>query len=79
MLRSVVILKISGAFLFLCQNDVVVYSLEGHSDVPCKIIAREMPDSCFNRLICLCVKCEEAEIFLSEEFLWRCNPPYFQS
>jgi hypothetical protein len=54
-----------GSHLFYTDY-VVVYFLEGHSDIICKCIARQMPDNGFNQFICLCVKCKEVEIFLNE-------------
>jgi hypothetical protein len=69
----------SGAFgnHLSYTDDVVVCLLEGYSDVLSRIIARQMPDNGFKTFFLLCVKCKEAEIFLNEEIVWRCNPPCF--
>jgi hypothetical protein len=58
-----------GSYL-LYTDDFVVYLLEGHSEVLCRSISREMPDNGFTRFIRLCVKCRDVEILLSEEFLY---------
>jgi hypothetical protein len=51
----------------LYTDDIIVYLLEGHSDVLCRIIAIQMSDNIFNKFIHLCVKCK-VEILLSDEF-----------
>jgi hypothetical protein len=51
-----------GSYLFY-TDDVVVYLLEGHSDVLCRSIAMQMPDNGFNQFFRLCVKCKYVEVF----------------
>jgi hypothetical protein len=47
----------------------VIYLLEGHSDVLCRITARQIPDN-FIQFIRLYVEGKKVDIFLSEEFLY---------
>jgi hypothetical protein len=56
-----------GGHLFY-TNDIIVYLLEGHSDVLYRNVAVKMPDNGFNRIFHLCVKYKA--IFLSEGFLY---------
>jgi hypothetical protein len=44
-------------------DDVVVHVQEGQGDVLCRRFARQMPDSCFKRLVRLCVNCKEEDFF----------------
>jgi hypothetical protein len=56
----------SGTFssrLFYADG-VVAYLLEGHSDVLCRNIARQMPGNGFDKVSRIFVKCKEVEIFL---------------
>jgi hypothetical protein len=63
-----------GSHLLYFDGDVVTL-LEGHSDVLCRNIPRQISDNGINRFIRLCVKCKEVEISLSEEFFAsRCSP-----
>jgi hypothetical protein len=60
-------------------HSVIVYStlmtssiswsiLEGHSDVLCRNIARQISDNGLNRFILLCVKCKEVQFFSKRYF-----------